>query len=72
MAISGLPAGLASTVRSSVSGGVEVARELNSPALLHSVRTAFISGMDVMLWTCGGIALASALLALFFLRQSDS
>jgi MFS transporter, DHA2 family, multidrug resistance protein len=70
--VRGLPAGVASTVRSSVSGGVEVARELNSPALLHSVRTAFISGMDVMLWTCGGIALASALLALFFLRQSDS
>jgi len=28
--------------------------------------------MDVMLWTCGGIAIASALLALIFLRQSDT
>jgi MFS transporter, DHA2 family, multidrug resistance protein len=68
----GLPAGIAAAARSSVAGGVAVARELKSPVLLHSVRTAFISGMDIMLWACGGIAVASALLALFFLRQSET
>jgi DHA2 family multidrug resistance protein-like MFS transporter len=64
---SGLPAGLAALARSSVTGGVEVAHALRSTALLHAVGTAFVHGMDIMLWTCGGIALASALLALAFL-----
>jgi MFS family permease len=31
------------------------------------LRSAFIHGMDIMLWTCGGIAVVSALLALAFL-----
>ena len=31
------------------------------------VRTAFVHGMDIMLWTCGGIALAAALLGVAFL-----
>jgi len=48
---------------------VAVAREAGSGALLDSVRTAFIGGMDAMLWTCGGIALASAVLALLFLPR---
>jgi len=54
-------------VRGSVAGGVDVAAKLGSVPLLDQVRTAFIHGMDLMLWTCGGIALASALLALAFL-----
>ena len=41
---------------SSVAGGVEVAHQLGSAALLDSVRSAFVDGMDIMLWTCGGIA----------------
>ena len=57
----------AAAARSSVVGGVAVADKLGSAALLGVVRTAFIHGMDLMLWTCGGIALASALLALAFL-----
>ena len=33
---------------------------------------AFVQGMDTMLWVCGGIALASAILALLFLpRRAD-
>jgi hypothetical protein len=36
------------------------------------VRSAFVHGLDVMLWVCAGIALASALLALLFLpRRAD-
>jgi DHA2 family multidrug resistance protein-like MFS transporter len=64
---SGLPSAVAALARSSVTGGVEAAHALRSAALLDAVRTAFVHGMDIMLWACGGIALASALLALAFL-----
>src|SRR5215468_316969 len=64
-----LPESVASAVRSSVVGGVAVAKQLGSPALLDEVRSAFIHGMDLMLWTCGGIAVVSALLALAFLPR---
>jgi DHA2 family multidrug resistance protein-like MFS transporter len=67
--IAGLPAAAAGAVRSGVTGGVAVARSLGSPPLLHSVQTAFVHGLDVMLWCCAGIALASALLALAFLPR---
>jgi MFS transporter, DHA2 family, multidrug resistance protein len=70
LSLSGLAAPIAGDVRSSVAGGVAVAQRLGSPALLEEVRTAFVHGMDIMLWACGGIALASALLALAFLRES--
>jgi hypothetical protein len=46
-----------------------VAHELGSAALLDWVRHAFVQGMDTMLWVCGGIALASAILALLFLPR---
>jgi len=37
-----------------------------------TARTAFVQGMDTMLWACGGIAVASAVLALIFLpRRPD-
>jgi EmrB/QacA subfamily drug resistance transporter len=69
LSLGGLPSAAASAARSSVSGGVAVAHLLHSAALLDMVRSAFIHGMDVMLWTCGGIAFASALLALAFLPR---
>ena len=54
------------------SAGVGVAHALGSASLLHSARTAFVQGMDTMLWACGGIAVASAVLALIFLpRRPD-
>jgi hypothetical protein len=40
-----------------------------SASLLASVRSAFVDGMDIMLWTCGGIAVFCALLAVVFLRK---
>jgi DHA2 family multidrug resistance protein-like MFS transporter len=67
--LGGLPASAAAAVRGSVAGGVAVAHQLGSATLLDQVRTAFIHGMDVMLWTCGGIAIASAVLALAFLPR---
>ncbi|HUN38040.1 MAG TPA: DHA2 family efflux MFS transporter permease subunit [Trebonia sp.] len=65
----GLPSSLAALARSSVTGGVGVARTLRSATLLGEVQAAFVHGMDIMLWTCGGIALAAALLALAFLPR---
>jgi len=67
--VAGLPAAAAGTVRSGVSGGVAVARDLGSASLLRSVDVAFIHGLDIMLWCCAGIALAAALLALAFLPR---
>jgi len=64
-----LPAQAAAAVKSSVGGGVAVATKLGSPDLLDTVRSAFVHGMDAMLWTCGGIAVVGAVLALLFLPR---
>jgi MFS transporter, DHA2 family, multidrug resistance protein len=69
LSVHGLPASVATAARSGVAGGVEVARRLGSAPFLDEVRTAFVHGMDAMLWVCGGIALASALLAVVFLPR---
>jgi EmrB/QacA subfamily drug resistance transporter len=68
-AAAGLPAQAATAVRSSVGSGVAVAEKVGSSSLLDTVRTAFVHGMDQMLWTCGGIAVACALLAVIVLRR---
>jgi DHA2 family multidrug resistance protein-like MFS transporter len=67
--LTGLPATVTAAVRGGVGPGIEAAHRLASAPLLGSVRVAFVHGMDVMLWACGGIALASALLALAFLPR---
>ena len=67
-AAAGLPAQAADAVRSSVGAGVAVAGKLGSSSLLDTVRSAFVHGMNLMLWTCGGIAVGCALLAVIFLR----
>jgi MFS transporter, DHA2 family, multidrug resistance protein len=69
LAVTGLPAATAALAKSSVVAGVAVAKALGSEALLASARTSFVQGMDTMLWACGGIAGASALLALAFLPR---
>jgi EmrB/QacA subfamily drug resistance transporter len=69
LVVTGLPAAAAAAAKSSVVAGVAVAHEVGSAALLDSVRHAFVQGMDTMLWACGGIALASAILALLFLPR---
>jgi len=65
----GLPAQAAAAVRSSVGAGVGVAGKLGSSSLLDTIHSAFVHGMDLMLWTCGGIAIACALLAVLFLPR---
>jgi len=68
-AASRLPAEAAAAVKSSVGSGAAVATKLGSAELLGTIRTAFVHGMDAMLWTCGGIAVVSAVLALLFLPR---
>jgi DHA2 family multidrug resistance protein-like MFS transporter len=65
--LAGVPVRVASAVRDSVFAGIEAAQWLGSGSLLHSVRAAFVDGMDVMLWVCVAIAVAGVLLALVFL-----
>ena len=69
LSVAGLPAAAAAAAKGSVVAGVQVAHELGLAALLESARNAFVDGMDTMLWVCGGIALASAILALLFLPR---
>jgi EmrB/QacA subfamily drug resistance transporter len=64
-----LPAQAAAAVRSSVGSGVALAGKLGSSSLADTIRTAFVHGMDGMLWTCGGIAVGCAVLALLFLPR---
>ncbi len=54
-------------IKESVAGGVATAQAAGSAPLLETVRLAYVHGLDVMLWVCAGIAIASAVLALAFL-----
>ncbi len=69
LTLSGVPSDVATLARGSVGTGVEVAERLHSPQLLAAVHQAFASGVDAMLWTCAGIAIASAVLAALFLPR---
>jgi len=70
--LSGLPAPAAATIRRSIFGGVAVAAQLHSPALLHSVRVAFMHGLDQALFISAAIALTGAILAVLFLPRTNS
>jgi MFS transporter, DHA2 family, multidrug resistance protein len=65
--LAGLPAATAGAVRSSVFAGLAVAHKLGSPALLDQVRSAFVHGIDAMLWVSVGLAVTGIVLALLFL-----
>jgi MFS transporter, DHA2 family, multidrug resistance protein len=65
--LAALPAATAGAVRSSVFAGIAVARKLGSPALLESVRSAFVHGIGLMLWVSAGLAAVAVVLALLFL-----
>jgi Na+/melibiose symporter-like transporter len=67
--LTGLPTAAATAVRQSVFGGVAVAHQLHSAALLASVRAAFVHGMDVALTVSAGIAFAGVVLALVLLPR---
>ncbi|MGO9180915.1 MAG: MFS transporter, partial [Candidatus Limnocylindrales bacterium] len=63
----GLPAQAAAGVKGSVFGGIAVARQLHSAALLASVRTAFVAGMDDAIRVAAAVAVAGIVLALVLL-----
>ncbi|MEO7001263.1 MAG: MFS transporter [Ktedonobacterales bacterium] len=65
--LGGLPAQVAQVARASIFGGLAVAHQLGSAALLASVRAAFVHGMDVALLVSAGIAFVCMLLTLAFL-----
>jgi MFS transporter, DHA2 family, multidrug resistance protein len=67
-----LPGPLKAVASQSVAVGVEAAVKRGSVAMLDDVRTAFTHGMDIMLITCGGVALLSAILALAFLPRATA
>ncbi|MFD1773684.1 MFS transporter [Paenibacillus rhizophilus] len=69
LALGGLDSQTADTIKQSVSAGAAAARQTGSETLLAAVRSAFVHGMDTMLWICGGIAAVSFLLALLFLPR---
>ncbi len=58
---------LAHTVSTSVSVGAEVARKLGDEPLLHTVRTAFVHGMDITFIVAAIVVAAGAVLAACFL-----
>jgi len=67
--VAGLPVSAAAAARQGVATGLAVARELGDLALGHSVRSAFITAIDVMLAVCGGIAVVAMVLAVAFLPR---
>jgi EmrB/QacA subfamily drug resistance transporter len=67
--LAGLPAPAVTAARSGIFGGVAVARQGGSAALLGSVRTSFVHGMDLALVVSAGIAVAGLILAAVFLPQ---
>jgi len=69
--LSGLPAPAASAVRQSIFGGVAVATKIHSNALLTTVRTAFVHGMDTALLVSAGIALIGVALTAVFMPPTD-
>ena len=68
--LAALPDVVARAVKSSVIAGSAVAQKLESPQLLAMVRSAFVHGLNVMLWVCGGIAVAAIILAVVFLPST--
>src|SRR5215469_4446623 len=63
----GLPGAAANVVRQSLFGGIAIAQRLHSPALLQTVREAFVHGMAAALLVAAGVAIVSMILALAFL-----
>src|SRR6202521_6033792 len=65
--LGGLPSSVAAAVKLSVFAGVAAAEKLHSPALLASVRHAFVQGMDDAMLVSAAIAAIATVLALIFL-----
>jgi DHA2 family multidrug resistance protein-like MFS transporter len=64
VAAGGLPSEAAATVQQSVFGGLAVAQQVGSPALLESVRSAFVAGMNDASRAAAVVALIAGAVAL--------
>jgi hypothetical protein len=69
VSVAGLPAQGAAAVQQSVFGGLAVAQQVGSPALLESVRTAFVAGMDDASRVAAVIAVIAMVAALVLLPR---
>jgi DHA2 family multidrug resistance protein-like MFS transporter len=67
--VAGFPAQAVAAIKSGVFGGAAVARAARSDALLASVRSSFVHGMDVSLWVSAAFGAAGLILAAVFLPQ---
>lgn len=67
LTLTGLPPAVADAVKRSLFAGVAAAETLHSPALLDSVRHAFVEGMDAALVVSAATAALAMVLALIFL-----
>jgi AcrR family transcriptional regulator len=70
--LTGLPPAAAAAARSSVCGGLAEAGRLRSASLGHSVRAAFVHGIDISLLVPAGIAAVGVILTLAFPAQVRS
>jgi MFS transporter, DHA2 family, multidrug resistance protein len=61
--LAGLPPAVAGTVQESVVAGIAIAERAGSAALGASVRSAFVTGVDAMLWVSCGLAAVCVVLA---------
>jgi hypothetical protein len=69
-AVSHLPGPAASAAHNQLGGALGVAQRIGGQAgeaLVHTARSAFVSGMHTTSLVAAGVALAGALLSLFFL-----
>jgi len=70
--LSSLPDTVATVVRQSVFGGVAVADQLKDPALLSTVKLAFMHGMNRTLLFSAGVAILGLILTLVFLPRANA
>ncbi|MFG2846359.1 MFS transporter [Kitasatospora sp. NPDC048296] len=68
----GLPDDAAQAARDSVTGANAVAAQLNDPGLLNSAHGAFVHGSNLVLTTCGVVAVVAALLAAAFVPPKSA
>ncbi|MNP26126.1 hypothetical protein D3C76_1189670 [compost metagenome] len=69
LALDGAPEAAAQAIRKSAAAGTAAAVKLGSPEMLAMIRSAYIHGMELLLWICAGSALVCLLLGLFFLPR---
>jgi Na+/melibiose symporter-like transporter len=67
--VTGLPPAAADAAQDKIGGGLAVAERLHDGALLRSVRSAFVHGMDLTLVVGAGIMVLAALLAVILLPR---